>query len=70
MAFTAWFSDTSMANLSFYGIWSGLGAGFPHFSSALHFHFIGVKLKSVFLCAWHADLGSELEMVIVTFCYV
>ena len=45
-------------------------AGFPHSSSALHFHFIGVKLKSVFLCAQNADLGSELEMLIVTFGYM
>lgn len=57
----------SMVHLSFYGTGSGLGAGFPYFSSTLHVYFIGVKLKSVFLCALHAELDSELEMVIVTF---
>lgn len=57
----------SMVHLSFYGTGSGLGAGFPYFFSTLHVYFIGVKLKSAFLCALHAELDSELEMVIVIF---
>lgn len=48
IALALWHECTALV---IYGMWCSLRAGLPHFSSSLHFHFIGNKPKNPLICA-------------------